>query len=321
MLIFALAAAFAQAPADAAPDAMDAPAEVEGALEILGSVPPDGPGADEESENMAAVRAFEASLTYQTGDVVLGDGKAVLHVPETFGYLDPQETDRVLQAWGNPASPGTWGMLVPAGGAVLAPETWAVVVTYKDDGHVDDEDAADIDYDDVLADMRDSTKEENDARQAAGYAPVNIVGWAEPPHYDPATHKIYWAKELAFGGEGTTLNYAVRALGREGVLEFNAVATMDQLAIIKEPMELIQAFAEFQPGNRYEDFNDETDRTASYGLAALVAGGVAAKSGLFKGLIAALIAGKKFVILGIAGLGVFLKKVLSKKEPPPYTPT
>jgi uncharacterized membrane-anchored protein len=35
---------------------------------------------------------------------------------------------------------------------------------------------------------------------------VTLGGWAEPPSYDKATHKMYWAKELAFGTGEHTLN-------------------------------------------------------------------------------------------------------------------
>lgn len=272
--------------------------------------------ATEAEAAAAAMAEFEAGLSVVHGDVELGSGKAVLHVPESFGYLDAAETDRVLQAWGNPPDPATWGMLLPAGASVFDDSTWAIVITYSDDGHVADDDAAELDYAEILEQMQEGSRAESEARVKAGLSPLSLVGWAEPPHYDGTSHKIYWAKELAFGEGGHTLNYAIRALGREGVLEFNAVASLDQLATIKGPMEQVMAFAEFKAGSRYEDFDGSTDRTAEYGLAALVAGGVAAKTGLFKGLLAALIAGKKLVIGGLLALVAAGKAMFGKKDEP-----
>ncbi len=275
--------------------------------------------ADAEVElppELKALLALEAGLTYEHGDVVLGGGKAVLHVPETFGYLDAAETDRVLQSWGNPPDPNTWGMLAPTGVSLLADESWAVIVSYSDDGHIADDDAADIDYAEILTDMQAGAAEESAARVQAGLTGVRIVGWAEQPHYDPTTHKIYWAKELDFGQDGRTLNYAIRALGRSGVLEFNAVAPMEQLPTIKAPMEQILGFAEFTAGNRYEEFDASVDHTAEYGLAALVAGGVAAKTGVFKGLLLMLLAGKKFVVIGVVALIAGARALFGKKDQP-----
>ena len=86
---------------------------------------------------------------------------------------------------------------------------------------MDDSDAAEIDYDDMLKDMQAGTADNNEARKQAGYDAVQLIGWAEKPHYDTATKKLYWAKELSFEGSaahGTSFNYDVRVLGREGVL-------------------------------------------------------------------------------------------------------
>jgi uncharacterized membrane-anchored protein len=111
-----------------------------------------------------------------------------------------------------------------------------------------------------------------------------------------------------------TLNYDVRVLGREGVLSMNAVAGMPQLAAIEADMQELLKVAAFNAGYRYEEFNEDTDRMAAYGLGALVAGGVAAKAGLFAKLGALLLAFKKFIILGLAALGGFLAKLFRGRK-------
>jgi uncharacterized membrane-anchored protein len=54
---------------------------------------------------------------------------------------------------------------------------------------------------------------------------------------------------------------------------------------------------------------------ASYGIAALVAGGVAAKLGLFKGLWVLLLGAKKFVIVGFIALAAWFRKLFGKSKP------
>ena len=73
-------------------------------------------------------------------------------------------------------------------------------------------------------------------------------------------------------------------------------------------------FVEFNAGSRYEDFNDSTDKVAAYGIGALVAGKVAAKVGLFKGLIALLVAGKKLVVFAAIALFAAIKGLFSRKK-------
>jgi uncharacterized membrane-anchored protein len=255
-------------------------------------------------------------LHYQTGDVVLPNKVATLHLNADYRYLDPKETEKLLVAWGNPpdAAKDTEGAVVPTAIDPFEDHGWAVVLSYVDDGHVDDSDARKIDYKDLMSDMKKSTREDNEEREKAGYGKVELVGWATEPRYDAGTHKMYWAKELDFGGSQHTLNYDVRVLGREGVLSMNAVAGMNQLTSIQRDMTALQGLADFNKGYRYEEYNKGTDKLAAYGLGALVAGGVAAKMGLFAKLAAVLIAAKKVIIAGVIAIGGFIARLFKRKE-------
>jgi len=206
-------------------------------------------------------------------------------------------------------------MIIPTDVSPLARDGWGVVITYDEDGYVSDDDADSIDYDDLLTDMKEASAAESEERKKQGYGSMLLVGWAEPPHYDQNTHKYYWAKEYVTDNTAeNSLNYNIRILGRKGVLVLNAVAGMGQIASIKQRMPELVAITEFTTGNRYQDFNKDTDHVAEYGLAALVAGGVAAKMGLFAKLAALLIAFKKFIVIGVVALFGLLGKVLGRKS-------
>ena len=255
-------------------------------------------------------------LHYRTGEIVLPNKVATLHLNTDYRYLDPKETEKLLVAWGNPpdAAHGTEGAVVPTAVDPFEDAGWAVVLSYQDDGHVDDSDARKIDYKELMDDMKKSTREDNDEREKAGYGKVELVGWATEPRYDASTHKMYWAKELDFGGSHHTLNYDVRVLGREGVLSMNAVAGMNQLTSIQRDMTALQGLADFNSGYRYDEYNKSTDKLAAYGLGALVAGGVAAKMGLFAKLFAVLLAAKKLIIAGVIALGGVLARLFKRKD-------
>lgn len=258
---------------------------------------------------------FEASLKYQQGKVVLPGGMATLSLPPSFRYLGPADAERILvDAWGNPKGQGTLGMLFPANLSPLDDNSWGVVITYEEDGYVSDKDADGINYDKLLKEMKEGVDEANKERQKQGFEKVDLVGWAEKPRYDKATHKLYWAKELAFGNEHHTLNYNVRILGRKGVLVLNAVSGMEQLGPVRQQMQQVLAVTEFNPGSKYTDYNASTDKKAAYGIAALVAGGVAAKAGLFGKLFAVLLAAKKLIVIGLVAIGSFFAKLFGRKS-------
>lgn len=264
----------------------------------------------------AEVQQFLGKLHYQSGTIAVPQAGATLKLVPEYRYLGAKDAQSVLEdLWGNPPDSDVLGMILPEGEKTLTSEkSWAVVVTYSDDGYVSDEEAAKNDYVKILKDMQESTRDANKERKKAGYGTVDLIGWATPPHYDQANNKLYWAKELAFDGNSEhTLNYDIRALGRKGYLSLNAVAPMSQLPRVEEGMQRVLGMTEFDPGSRYADFNKSTDKVAAYGIAALVAGGLAAKAGLFAKLLALLIAAKKLVFIGIAAIGGLIAKVFKRK--------
>lgn len=294
---------------------VDDPAALRAALAErlqLGEV--DAEVRDQIIEGIASRLEFSRSLTYQHGDVTVGDGLANLSLGDAFAYLGPDDAEKVLVAWGNPPSDEpTLGMIVPAGMDVMDDDSWVAVLQYEDDGHIDDADAASTDFNQILKDMQASTRDANSEREAAGYEAVTLRGWAEPPHYDSVGKKLYWAKDLQFGDGDGTLNYDIRVLGREGVLAVSAVAALAQLDDVREGMKGVLPRVTFNDGHRYEDFDPSVDRMAAYGIGALIAGGVAAKAGLFKGLIAVLLAAKKLVVLAVVGIAAAIKSLFSGK--------
>ncbi|MVN87968.1 DUF2167 domain-containing protein [Deinococcus sp. HMF7620] len=250
-------------------------------------------------------------MRYQTGQVSLLGGKAQLNTGAGLRYLDATGAQQVIVSqWGNPpeAAEDVLGMIVPAGLDPSTKQGWGVVITESKDGHVSDKDAAGIKYDELMRTMQAATAEDNQAREEAGFGTVSLVGWADQPRYDAATHKMYWAKELAFSDSpgDHTLNYAVRVLGRDNVLELNAVAGMAQLPQIKRDMAAVLKQVSFTPGARYEDFNSGTDKVATYGLAGLLGVAAAKKVGLLAGALLFLKKGWVLVLAALGGLGRLL---------------
>jgi uncharacterized membrane-anchored protein len=263
-------------------------------------------------------KQLELNLTWKHGSVLLGQDLATLQASSSFRYLSPEDAKTVLvKIWNNPPQSveGILGMIFPQELNPTDPGSWAVVISYKEDGYVKDDEAATINYDDLLRRIQKETRDANPERIKQGYKPMQMVGWAAPPHYDSRNHKLYWAEELQFGESRIhTLNYSIRVLGRSGVLILNAVAATSQLREIEQRMPEVLSIVEFNSGNRYTDFNSATDKVAKYGIAALIFGGVAAKAGLFKVILGLLLAAKKFVVLAIVAVVAYVNKLFRRKN-------
>ncbi|MCB9743602.1 MAG: DUF2167 domain-containing protein [Alphaproteobacteria bacterium] len=265
--------------------------------------------APEVAQDILARIELERSLDFQAGEIELEGGLATLSLPEDYLYLGPKGADKVLQAWGNPAGGGGLGMIVPADVSLFTEAGWAVLLIYEADGYVEDDDAEDIDWGDLLEEMQEGTEEDNDIRRQQGLMAIHLEDWAEPPHYDTSRKLLYWATVLRGDDGGRSLNYDIRVLGRRGVLAMSAIATVEQLPTLKPEMERVLTFATFNEGHRYEDFDPDLDDVAAYGIGALVAGKLASKAGLFAVLGAFLLKAKKLVVLGVLALGAAAKNL------------
>lgn len=279
---------------------------VAGALALaVTSVPARPAGADEPAAIKAKQAAFTKSLHPQTGNVTVPGADAVLHLGSKYYFLGPEEAKRVLvDVWGNPpdAASDTLGLVMPAGSTVFD-NVWGAVITFKDSGYVTDDDATSADYDKVLTDMRSGEEENNAERTKAGYKAMHLVGWAQPPSYDKANHSLIWARDLKFDGSPIdTLNYDVRVLGRKGVLSMNMIWDMPHLDEVRTAASDFGKVATFNSGLTYGDFDASTDKAAGYGLAGLVAGGVAVAAAKKLGLLAILLPflKKGFILILVA---------------------
>jgi len=273
------------------------------------------PMSAEQAEYLEFAKKLWESMEPKTGEVKLANNVATLNLGDKFYYLSPTDAEKVLvQVWGNPEGSGqhSLGMIFPENSTPFDPAAWGVTIHYEEDGYVSDEDADDINYDDLLSQMKDDVEENNKQRQQMGYEPIELVGWAAKPYYDKVGHTLHWAKEIKFGSEpNNTLNYNIRVLGRKGVLLLNFVSSMEQKTQIDSTLDSVLALANFDKGSRYEDFNPSIDKVAAYGIGALVAGKLLAKAGF---ITAALVFLKKFWIILVIAVGAFFKKIFSRRE-------
>ena len=117
---------------------------------------------DESDKAVDSLVAQVKAVKFKTeGVVALADGKVNLNIPKGFKYLDAQQTHFVLEKlWGNPPQDDD-GMLFPMDADLLQNTSWAFVIKYQKDGHIDDSDAAAIKYDELLTSMKESVKEES----------------------------------------------------------------------------------------------------------------------------------------------------------------
>jgi len=276
----------------------------------------------EQQAYVAKVNKIIEEIKPQTGDITIGEAKATLHLGKDYYFLGPDDARKVLvDAWKNPPSSadGVLGLVFEKGKSFTDPDAWGAVVTFENSGYVTDEDAKTADYADLLKQMQEGQESANEQRKEQGYPALHLVGWAQAPTYDPASHSVIWAQNLH--GDGDTqnsLNYDVRMLGRFGVLSVNMLSTMGHLTDVQTAAAKLSQAVSFDNGARYADYVPDVDKKAGYGIAGLVAAGVGIAAAKKLGFLAiALGLGKKlFVLVALAGAAVWsrIKKLFGKGD-------
>ncbi|HKH60246.1 MAG TPA: DUF2167 domain-containing protein [Flavitalea sp.] len=266
----------------------------------------------------ARLDSIEKTLQYEHGDITLQNGIAKLNVTQGFKFINAKQSQYILEeVWQNLPDASVLGMIVSDSFRINSlTNSWVFVVTYEGMGYVKDDDADDINYDDLLKDLKEGEKQANLERAKLGYRELNIVGWASKPFYEKQNKVLHWAKEFSVSGsENNTLNYDVRVLGRKGVLSLNAIGGMNQLEEVRKNIPAILKMASFETGNTYAEFNPDVDEVAAWTIGGLVAGKILVKAGLLAGLLKFW----KLIAIGLVGAGSFVWKFIrGKRQQPDY---
>ncbi len=284
-------------------------------LLFVGSLLPTNCFAQEDDQEAEAVEpdtAYEYdpkySGTYDIGKI----GK--ITVPPNHLFLDSKDAKQYLMSLDNPPSDDILGLVL----AVNPDSTMRnifYVIWYVNDGHIDDSDAKNMDFTELLEQMQTDLHEGNRMRLDGGYKPIKLLGWASPPFYDDKKHVLHWAKELRFGQDTiSTINYNFVVLTREGKVKITAVCDKTTLAEVKTAGEDLLDKFEVVSGSRYIDYDSSIDKLAAYGIGGLIAGKVLSKAGFFSIIGAFFLKYIKVIILGLGGLGAYLINLFRKKK-------
>jgi uncharacterized membrane-anchored protein len=265
---------------------------------------------DQQEQQESGHKSPIASLPWQMGPTTVKLGnQASFKVPDGYAFLDPAGSRSLNDILHNPPA--------DTSEYTLAPKTldWIAFFSYEDIGYVKDDEK--LDADKILQSYREGTEEGYNERRARGWDELNILGWNAKPEYDSQIKSLAWsilAEDVQ--SHHQIINYNTRLLGRRGVMDVVVVTAPEKLATSIGDFKSTLPGFQYAPGESYAEYR-AGDRVAEYGLAALITGGVlavAAKKGLFTIIGGFLVAAWKFVLIGLAAVGTWLKNLFRKKR-------
>ena len=242
--------------------------------------------------------------------------QASIDLPEGYVFYPEASAKTIMEKMGNRVDDTLVGLITPAHNG-----DWFVLVEYHPSGHISDDDAKHWNADDLLSQVRKNTDIANDERRKQGTLELEIVGWAEKPHYDEATRRLVWSIEAHNKGQTDNsrniVNYKTLMLGREGLVSMTMVSPTATVGTDKAFVNLLLSKLDFTQGRKYADFDSKTDHVAEYGLAALIAGVAVKKLGLIAVATAFVLKFAKIIGLAVFGGLAGFRRIFRRKPAAP----
>ena len=259
-----------------------------------------------------AARAFKA-LDWHIGPQIEDiASKATLKTDSSLVFLDEANSKKFLELTGNIPESGNFVLLSKK-------HNWWATFSFNPMGYVKDDEKINSDL--LLQQLKDSDEAANKERARLGISSLYTEGWYVSPHYDTETKRLEWGLKLLSQGQNF-LNYTIRLLGRTGVMNATLVSSPDTLDEDVRTFKATLAGFVFNSGEQYAEYK-QGDRVAEFGLAALIAGGVAAVAtkkgfltiiaGFFATAWKFILPAWKLVLAAVIGLFSWLGSFFKKK--------
>tara|TARA_B100001175_G_scaffold314396_1_gene323674 strand:+ start:2049 stop:2927 length:879 start_codon:yes stop_codon:yes gene_type:complete len=254
------------------------------------------------------LKAFN-SLNWKNGPLVFSynEANSKINISDSFSILEGEEAHQMLY-WLNGTTFNYIDMY-----AMNNNDRSQYMFFYSDTGYVKTDDWTDVDPNKFIKEIKENYKTSNESRKKNGQPTVLNVTWKKKPYLDGIYNSVYYALDVEWSDNTSTVEGTAIILGREG---YTSAKYVGGESGYKENMLLnLSKIHKFNDTKEYKDWKSG-DKVAAAGIGALLATTLGVKA-LKPGIIAAgLLLLKKFwfiillpfIWLGKLFVGSFKKK-------------
>ena len=249
------------------------------------------------------------SLNWKEGPLVVNYNQAnsKISIPSNFEILEGEDAHQMLY-WANGVDFDYVDVFA------FSQNSGQYTFSYTDSGYVKTDDWTDVDPDIFINEMRENYKASNITRQENGQPTVLNVNWKKKPYLDGTYNSVYYAFNITWSDNSSTVEGTAIILGREGYTTGSYVA--GKLGYQEQLLLNLSKIHKFNATKEYKDWKSG-DKIAAAGIGALLATTLGVKA-LKPGIIAAgLLLLKKFwfiIFLPFIWLGKLFKGSGKKEE-------
>lgn len=250
------------------------------------------------------------SLPWEDGPLVFNynEANSKIDISNEFSILQGEDAHQML-FWLNGTSFAYVDMY-----AMSNTDSSQYLFFYTDSGYVKTDDWTDVDPDKFIKDIKENYKASNTTREQNGQPTITNVTWKKKPYLDGVYNSVYFALNVTWSNNTSTVEGKAIILGREGYTTASYVGGdrgYDENMLLN-----LSKMHKFNATKEYKDWK-AGDKVAAAGIGALLATTLGVKA-LKPGIIAAgLLLLKKFwfiIFLPFIWLGNLFKNSGKKKK-------
>ncbi|WP_440910426.1 DUF2167 domain-containing protein [Candidatus Pelagibacter sp.] len=204
------------------------------------------------------------SLPWEDGPLEFNynEANSKINVPNDFSILKGEDAHQML-FWLNGISFDYVDMY-----ALRSSDNSQYMFFYTDSGYVKTDDWTDVDPDQYIKEIRENYRVGNETRKKNGQPTIVNVEWKKKPYLDGIYNSVYYALDVTWSDNRSTVEGRAIILGREGYTTASYVG--GERGYDENMLLNLSKIHKFNPTKEYKDWK-AGDKVAAAGIGALLA--------------------------------------------------
>ncbi len=205
----------------------------------------------------AAMDSIEKEYSFEENSTITIKDLGILKLNSNFKFLNEQKAnDFVRTYWGaSIEDPSYLGIILQKNKSIFDTSALLFTIHYLPNLLIDVSNFDIITDNQVLENLIKQSDKLDSVKSEYELEPIKILNWSIPPKYSKEMNCLYWAEEIEAGIYATKKQMSIhfRFIGKEGVMAFDCVCSLNAIQFLKNEMQAITGFYKFNENNNYSE--------------------------------------------------------------------
>lgn len=213
--------------------------------------------ASTDSLLIAAMDSIEREYPFEEKSIISIKDLGILKLNSNFKFLNEKKANEFVRTyWGaSNEDPSYLGIILQKNKSIFDTSALLFTIHYLPKLFIDASNYDIIADNQVLENLIKQSEKLDSVKSEYELEPIKILNWSIPPKYSKEMNCLYWAEEIESGMIATKKQMSIhfRFIGKEGVMAFDCVSSLNAIQFLKNEMQAITGFYKFNENNNYSE--------------------------------------------------------------------